>query len=120
MLTCHRNDTDLIQLDPLRTHNVVQGEDQVVDIELDKGTMLKPMQSGYTPIGAKSLWDRTGDLCHTSEGPLKVEPQTRPLSTPFVSMYLSLYSFTTGNMTSNRLRDSSDGYFTDISNDTER
>ena len=98
----------------------MQGEDQVVDIELDKGTMLKPIQSGYTPIGAKSLWDRTGDLCHTPEGSVKVEPQTCPLSTSFASMYPSLYSFTTGNMTSNRLRDNSDGYFTDISNDTER
>lgn len=48
--------------------------------------MLKPIQSGYTPIGAKSLWDRTGNLCHT---PVKIEPQTRPLLTPFVSMYLS-------------------------------
>lgn len=38
--------------------------------------MLKPIQSGYTPIGAKLLWDRTGDFCHTPEGPVKVEPQT--------------------------------------------
>ena len=82
--------------------------------------MLKPIQSGYTPIGAKLLWDRTGDLCPTPEEPVKAEPQTRPLLTPFGSMYISLYLFTTGNMTLNRLRDNPDGYFTDISNDSER
>jgi hypothetical protein len=82
--------------------------------------MLKPIQSGYTPIGAKLLWNRTGDLSHTPEGPLKVDAQTRPLLTPFVSMYFSLYLLTTGNMTSDRLRDNPDGYFTDISNDSER
>ncbi|KAF8802431.1 hypothetical protein BYT27DRAFT_7112451 [Phlegmacium glaucopus] len=84
-----------VELDPLRTHAVVQGEDQIVDIELDKGTMLKPIQSGYTPIGAKSLWNRLSDLRHTLEKPVKVEPQRRPLSTPFPSMYLPLSLSTT-------------------------
>lgn len=34
------------------------GQDQVLDVELDKNTILKPPQLKYTPIRSKSLWDQ--------------------------------------------------------------
>lgn len=56
------------------------------------------MQLEYTPIGAKLLWDRPGDLRHTSEKrPVKIEPQRNSLSTPFARMYLYLHPI--GDMT---------------------
>jgi len=33
------------------------GEEQVVDIELDKATVLMPIRLDYTPIDAKVLWN---------------------------------------------------------------
>ena len=33
------------------------GEEQVVDIELDKATVLMPIRTDYTPIDAKVLWN---------------------------------------------------------------
>lgn len=34
-----------------------QGQDQVLDVELDKSTILKSPQLGYVPLGSKSLWN---------------------------------------------------------------
>ncbi|KDR79044.1 hypothetical protein GALMADRAFT_224295 [Galerina marginata CBS 339.88] len=47
-----------IELDPLNGQAQFTGQDQVVDVELDKNTVLKSPQLGYTPIGAKSLWNQ--------------------------------------------------------------
>ena len=33
------------------------GEEQVVDIELDKATVLIPARTDFTPIDSKRLWD---------------------------------------------------------------
>jgi hypothetical protein len=33
------------------------GEEQVVDIELDKATVLMPIRTNYTPVDAKVLWN---------------------------------------------------------------
>jgi hypothetical protein len=33
------------------------GEEQVVDVELDKATILMPIQTNYTPIDSKVLWN---------------------------------------------------------------
>ena len=33
------------------------GEEQVVDIELDKATVLMPIRTDYTPIDSKVLWN---------------------------------------------------------------
>ncbi|KAH9481504.1 hypothetical protein JR316_0006031 [Psilocybe cubensis] len=36
---------------------VFQGQDQVLDVELDKSTILKPPQLGYVPLSSRSLWN---------------------------------------------------------------
>ncbi|GLB40304.1 hypothetical protein LshimejAT787_0801750 [Lyophyllum shimeji] len=50
-----------VELDLLKSATPVVGDEQVVDIELDKGTVLLPLQKGYTPIGAKILWSQTAE-----------------------------------------------------------
>ncbi|RDB26404.1 hypothetical protein Hypma_006714 [Hypsizygus marmoreus] len=57
-----------VELDPLGTGAPVAGDEQIVDIDLDKKTMLLPMQTGYVPIGTKSLWSLpTGVIQESSE-----------------------------------------------------
>ncbi|KAJ3503756.1 hypothetical protein NLJ89_g8292 [Agrocybe chaxingu] len=46
-----------VDLDPIHTSQVVMGEEQMVDVELDKNTAVKPPQLNYTPVLSKSLWD---------------------------------------------------------------
>lgn len=46
------------QLDPIGDRGVVLGQDQVLDVELDKGTVLRPPRLGYTPIVSKTLWNQ--------------------------------------------------------------
>lgn len=48
-----------IELDLLRSSVAVLGEEQVLDVELDKQTTLKPAKTGYTPVESKTLWDNT-------------------------------------------------------------
>ncbi|KAG6865180.1 hypothetical protein C0991_004623 [Blastosporella zonata] len=45
-----------VELDPLKTSTPVIGDEQMVDIELDRGTILLPLQKGYPAIGAKAQW----------------------------------------------------------------
>ncbi|KAF8958354.1 hypothetical protein BDZ97DRAFT_62449 [Flammula alnicola] len=47
-----------VDLDPLKNRDVVLGQEQVLDVELDKNTVLKPPQLGYIPIDSKSLWNQ--------------------------------------------------------------
>ncbi|KAF9565368.1 hypothetical protein CPC08DRAFT_759555 [Agrocybe pediades] len=47
-----------VDLDPLGTREVVMGQEQFLDVELDKHTLLKPLQVGYPPIHLKSLWNQ--------------------------------------------------------------
>jgi hypothetical protein len=47
------------------------GEEQVVDVELDKATILMPIQTDYTPIDSKALWNLDvahGELNRTVDG----------------------------------------------------
>ncbi|CAA7268178.1 unnamed protein product [Cyclocybe aegerita] len=46
-----------VDLDPIHTSQVVMGEEQMVDVELDKNTAVKPPQLNYTPGLSKSLWN---------------------------------------------------------------
>ncbi|KAG5636404.1 hypothetical protein H0H81_008178 [Sphagnurus paluster] len=48
-----------VELDLLKSSTPVVGDEQVVDVELDKGTVLLPVQKGYRPIGAKVLWSQS-------------------------------------------------------------
>ncbi|KAJ6614809.1 hypothetical protein B0H10DRAFT_1950373 [Mycena sp. CBHHK59/15] len=34
-----------------------QGEEQILDVELDRGTLFFPLRSGYMPVGTRALWD---------------------------------------------------------------
>ncbi|KAF8071822.1 hypothetical protein FPV67DRAFT_1667279 [Lyophyllum atratum] len=63
-----------VELDLLKSATPVVGDEQVVDIELDKRTILLPIQKGYTPIGAKALWSQTTKSVPVDGGPTEVEP----------------------------------------------
>ncbi|KAF8150646.1 hypothetical protein B0H34DRAFT_146939 [Crassisporium funariophilum] len=62
-----------VELDPLQSQTIVLGEEQVLDVELDRNTILNPVQSGYTPIVSKSLWDRMSVSGSHHETPYKAE-----------------------------------------------
>ena len=47
-----------LQLEASRSQNVIHGDDQVLDIELSTDAALKPRQTDYTPITARSLWNQ--------------------------------------------------------------
>lgn len=38
----------------------VLGDENVVDVELDRSTVFLPVKTNYTPIGARALWDTDG------------------------------------------------------------
>ena len=38
--------------------HIVKGQDQMVDIDLDKNTILKPPLYDFAPIESKSLWSQ--------------------------------------------------------------
>jgi hypothetical protein len=44
----------------MRGTTAVLGEEQVVDVELDRGTEFLPVRRDYVQIGARALWDRVG------------------------------------------------------------
>ncbi|KAJ7275174.1 hypothetical protein B0H12DRAFT_1227698 [Mycena haematopus] len=46
-----------VELDHMQSASVVHGDEQMVDVELDRGTVLLPLQTGYIPISARILWD---------------------------------------------------------------
>lgn len=41
----------------MQSSGVALGEEQIVDVELDRGTLFRAAQSGYIPINARALWD---------------------------------------------------------------
>ncbi|KAF8170097.1 hypothetical protein BJ912DRAFT_861486 [Pholiota molesta] len=47
-----------VDLDPIGGRGVVIGQDQVLDVELDKNTVLKPSKLDYVPIDSKSHWNQ--------------------------------------------------------------
>jgi len=38
--------------------HIVKGQDQMIDIDLDKNTILKPPQYEFVSIESKSLWSQ--------------------------------------------------------------
>ncbi|KAF8213181.1 hypothetical protein K438DRAFT_1803521 [Mycena galopus ATCC 62051] len=46
-----------VELDRTQSAGVVLGDEQMVDVELDRGTVFLPLQAGYVPISARVLWD---------------------------------------------------------------
>ncbi|KAJ7028420.1 hypothetical protein C8F04DRAFT_1119247 [Mycena alexandri] len=46
-----------VELDHMQSPSVVYGEEQVVDIELDRGTTFLPSRSGYASINSRAIWD---------------------------------------------------------------
>ncbi|KAL1677794.1 hypothetical protein EV122DRAFT_290801 [Schizophyllum commune] len=68
-----------INLDPLRRGAPVLGEEQIVDVDLDRGTVLLPKRDDYTPVGSRALWD--GEMTGTATGgkaraSVRKEPRT--------------------------------------------
>ncbi|KAF5382019.1 hypothetical protein D9615_004461 [Tricholomella constricta] len=57
-----------VELDLMKSSTPVVGDEQVVDIELDKRTILLPIQKGYTPIGAKVLWSQSAETLQVKDG----------------------------------------------------
>ncbi|KAG6891379.1 hypothetical protein C0992_008090 [Termitomyces sp. T32_za158] len=47
-----------VELDLSKSSTPVIGDEQMVDIELDRGTVLLPLQKGYPPIGLKAQWSQ--------------------------------------------------------------
>ncbi|KAJ3918897.1 hypothetical protein F5877DRAFT_41618, partial [Lentinula edodes] len=39
-----------------------KGDEQVIDIELDKDTVLKPAKTGYPPVKARSHWENMSNI----------------------------------------------------------
>ncbi|KAF8636810.1 hypothetical protein AX17_003248 [Amanita inopinata Kibby_2008] len=46
-----------VELDSTRSITPVLGAEQIIDVELDRRTVIGPIRSGYTSIGYRSLWD---------------------------------------------------------------
>ncbi|KAG6856876.1 hypothetical protein H0H87_012456 [Tephrocybe sp. NHM501043] len=51
-----------VELDLLKSATPILGEEQMVDIELDKKTILLPLQKGYPAIGAKAQWFQGSEI----------------------------------------------------------
>ncbi|KAG6821306.1 hypothetical protein H0H93_000167 [Arthromyces matolae] len=50
-----------VELDLSKSSTPVIGDEQMVDLELDRGTTLLPIQKGYLPIGAKAHWSQANE-----------------------------------------------------------
>ncbi|KAG6910869.1 hypothetical protein DXG01_007186 [Tephrocybe rancida] len=50
-----------VKLDLSNSPTPVEGEEQMVDIELDRGTILLPVQNGYAAISSKAHWSKTSE-----------------------------------------------------------
>ncbi|KAH0585296.1 hypothetical protein J132_10052 [Termitomyces sp. J132] len=48
-----------VELDLSKSSVPVVGDEQMVDIDLDRGTVFLPLQKGYPPIGLKAQWSQT-------------------------------------------------------------
>ncbi|KAJ7200994.1 hypothetical protein GGX14DRAFT_699505 [Mycena pura] len=58
------------QLDRMQSRGVVYGEEQMVDVELDRGTVFLPQRSGYIPSNSRALRDL--GLQKTRHAPLEL------------------------------------------------
>ncbi|KAJ7168069.1 hypothetical protein C8R43DRAFT_135738 [Mycena crocata] len=69
-----------VELDRMQGPNVVYGEEQIVDVELDRATLLFPAQRGYLPISTRALWDM--DLAKERRTPVVVATALAPTEVP--------------------------------------
>jgi len=44
--------------------HIIKGQDQVVDIDLDKDTAIRAPERNYTPIDSRSLWMQPFESIH--------------------------------------------------------
>ncbi|KAJ3877470.1 hypothetical protein F5051DRAFT_5104 [Lentinula edodes] len=52
-----------VGLDMIGTNKLpTKGDEQVIDIELDKDTVLKPAKTGYPPVKARSHWENMSNI----------------------------------------------------------
>ncbi|KAJ7691278.1 hypothetical protein B0H17DRAFT_1201138 [Mycena rosella] len=65
-----------VELDRMQSSSVAVGEEQIVDVELDRGTLFRSAQSGYLPVNARALWDM--DLESERHTPIAVAPEVAP------------------------------------------
>ncbi|KAJ7774622.1 hypothetical protein DFH07DRAFT_986648, partial [Mycena maculata] len=66
-----------VELDCMQSPSVAQGEEQIVDIELDRRTPFLPVQSGYVPTNSRALWDM--DLEKRRHTLIKIANDVTPL-----------------------------------------
>ncbi|TFK40120.1 hypothetical protein BDQ12DRAFT_484277 [Crucibulum laeve] len=70
-----------VDLDPLKSSHVTFGEQQIVDIDLNKRTIIKPIRTDYTPVSSRVFWDlpSTGLQSKPSITPApKIEKTVKP------------------------------------------
>ncbi|KAJ7160287.1 hypothetical protein C8R46DRAFT_1107631 [Mycena filopes] len=46
-----------VELARMQSASVVYNEEQIVDVELDRGTAFLPVRSGYAPVNSRAIWD---------------------------------------------------------------
>ncbi|KAL0961169.1 hypothetical protein HGRIS_006141 [Hohenbuehelia grisea] len=60
-----------VELDPVKLPHPVTGEEQVVDVELDRQTLIGPARKDVFNIASRGIWDRSTILRGTSvDGPV--------------------------------------------------
>ncbi|PFH53199.1 hypothetical protein AMATHDRAFT_138224, partial [Amanita thiersii Skay4041] len=62
---------NLTKLDPLKSPSPTLGEEQILDIELDKRTIIKQPEQEYTSISSKVLWDLSPQATNETENQVK-------------------------------------------------
>ncbi|KAJ6544654.1 hypothetical protein DFH09DRAFT_1088519 [Mycena vulgaris] len=65
-----------VELDRMHGAGVVFGEEQIVDVELDRGTLFRSVQTGYVPVTARALWDM--DLEKARHVPVDIPSEALP------------------------------------------
>ena len=67
--------------------HIIKGQDQVVDIDLDKDTMIRAPDRNYTPIDSRSLWMQPFESIPSHE----VSPLTEPANALDCEYFLTQY-----------------------------
>ena len=57
--------------------DIIKGQDQVVDIELDKDTVIRAPRRDYTPVESRSLWNQQFESMPVTVS-LKTDPSDDP------------------------------------------
>ncbi|KIK63837.1 hypothetical protein GYMLUDRAFT_196757 [Collybiopsis luxurians FD-317 M1] len=73
-----------VGLDMIGTNKIpTKGDEQVVDIELDKDTVVKPAKTGYTPVHAKSHWENAANVASGRGIKTEIEDSSTSLAAEF-------------------------------------